>query len=108
MKNFIIAASPRVVLGWMQKNTKKESLMSAARRQNRTGPDRAACIGSGQSARSSGSPSSSPPASRASWTVGDESYASSIEASGNSRYVAEGIVDIPSGQNLQNRWIDLV
>ena len=27
-------------------------------------------------------------------TVGDESYASSIEASGNSRYVAEGIVDI--------------
>ena len=34
-------------------------------------------------------------------TVGDESYASSIEASGNSRYVAEGIVDIPFGQTYK-------
>ena len=100
MKNFIIAASPRVVLGWMQKNTKKESLMSAARSRIARTLIGAACIGAATCAFVWFAFQFAPGEPRE-LTVGDESYASSIEASGNSRYVAEGIVDIPFGQTYK-------
>lgn len=97
MTNFDGAASQRAMPGWMRKNAQKEIYMSATRSRIARTLIGTACIAAAAYALAWFAFRLDPGKPRER-TSGDESYASSIEAGGNSRYVVESIVDIPFGQ----------